>query len=285
MKKIAVINDLSGFGKCSLSVALPIISVLGVQCVPLATAVFTSQTGFEHYYYTDLTDMITQYIKYWKINNASFDGIYTGYITDHKQAKLVSQFIDEFKKDTNILLVDPVMGDDGCTYKTFTNDLLDIHKSLTRRANIITPNVTEACLLADIPIKEILNCKEDTKELLKLGKTVAETLKNKALTNQEVIITGIKAKNEDDSYSVYNLVNSENKITYSSSPMIKKSFSGTGDLFASTIIGLKMKGIDTINAVQTAQNFISKSINDTPCDINTCEGIYFEKNLSELLNS
>ena len=94
MKKVAVINDLSGFGKCSLSVALPIISVLGSQCVPLATAVFTSQTDFSYYYYTDLTDMIDKYIEYWKLNNASFDGIYSGYVTDHRQALLVSKFID-----------------------------------------------------------------------------------------------------------------------------------------------------------------------------------------------
>ena len=281
MKKVAVINDLSGFGKCSLSVALPLISVLSVQCVPLVTAVFTSQTGFNDYYYTDLTDMIEEYIKNWKLNNASFDGIYSGYITDHKQAILVKRFIEEFRKEDTFLLIDPVLGDDGETYKMFTPDLLNIHKELTKQANIITPNLTEACLLADIPIEEITKCQKQRDPLIALASKAATILSENANTNQEVIITGINVKQED-SYYVYNLVLSKGQIELSKTPMINKSFSGTGDIFASIITALKLNGLDTFKSVEIAQDFIAAAINDTPDDVDTRDGINFEKELANL---
>jgi pyridoxine kinase len=281
MKKVAVINDLSGFGKCSLSVALPIISVLGSQCVPLATAVFTSQTDFSYYYYTDLTDMIDKYIEYWKLNNASFDGIYSGYVTNHGQALLVSKFIDQFKTDKTKILIDPVMGDNGTTFKMFTNELLNTHKELTKKANIITPNLTESCLLADIPITNIAKCNNDKDSLLELAIKAANILKARANNNQEVIITGINTAIDND-HVVYNLVSDANGDHFTSTPMINKRFSGTGDIFASIITGLIMKDVDTLSAVKKAQDFIVSCINDTPDTTNPSDGVYFEKHLKDL---
>jgi pyridoxine kinase len=281
MKKVAVINDLSGFGKCSLSVALPIISVLGSQCVPLATAVFTSQTDFSYYYYTDLTDMIDKYIEYWKLNNASFDGIYSGYVTNHGQALLVSKFIDQFKTDKTKILIDPVMGDNGTTFKMFTNELLNTHKELTKKANIITPNLTECCLLADIPITNIAKCNNDKDSLLELAIKAANILKARANNNQEVIITGINTAIDND-HVVYNLVSDANGDHFTSTPMINKRFSGTGDIFASIITGLIMKDVDTLSAVKKAQDFIVSCINDTPDTTNPSDGVYFEKHLKDL---
>ncbi|WP_027438649.1 pyridoxamine kinase [Lachnospira multipara] len=281
MKKVAVINDLSGFGKCSLSVALPIISVLGSQCVPLATAVFTSQTDFSYYYYTDLTDMIDKYIEYWKLNNASFDGIYSGYVTNHGQALLVSKFIDQFKTDKTKILIDPVMGDNGTTFKMFTNELLNTHKELTKKANIITPNLTESCLLADIPITSIAKCNNDKDSLLELAIKAANILKARANNDQEVIITGINTAIDND-HVVYNLVSDANGDHFTSTPMINKRFSGTGDIFASIITGLIMKDVDTLSAVKKAQDFIVSCINDTPDTTNPSDGVYFEKHLKDL---
>ncbi|WP_031557317.1 pyridoxamine kinase [Lachnospira multipara] len=281
MKKVAVINDLSGFGKCSLSVALPIISVLGSQCVPLATAVFTSQTDFSYYYYTDLTDMIDKYIEYWKLNNASFDGIYSGYVTNHGQALLVSKFIDQFKTDKTKILIDPVMGDNGTTFKMFTNELLNTHKELTKKANIITPNLTESCLLADIPITSIAKCNNDKDSLLELAIKAANILKARANNDQEVIITGINTAIDND-HVVYNLVSDANGDYFTSTPMINKRFSGTGDIFASIITGLIMKDVDTLSAVKKAQDFIVSCINDTPDTTNPSDGVYFEKHLKDL---
>ena len=113
MKKAAVINDLSGFGKCSLTAAIPVLSALGVQCCPLATAVLTGQTGYPYFHCTDLTDMMPQYIDAWAQNNAHFDAIYSGYMTGRKQIEHLLDLITQFRRDDTLLLVDPVMGDDG----------------------------------------------------------------------------------------------------------------------------------------------------------------------------
>jgi len=281
MKKVAVINDLSGFGKCSLGVALPIISSLGVQAVPVATSVFTSQTGFDYYYSTNLTDMLSQYISYWKINKASFDGLYTGFITDEKQAALINLFVDEFKTSDSLLIVDPVMADDGQVYKFFTDKLLAALKELSLKADIITPNFSESCLLAGISLEEIKKANGNKDMLLQLASTAATKLA-KDNANQEIIITGIKVKTDDNKSAIYNLVYSNGEITFTSSPMVNKSFSGTGDIFASTIAGLKMKNYDTLTAVKIAQGFVAKSISDTPEDSDPREGVYFEGNLASL---
>ena len=113
MKKAAVFNDLSGFGKCSLTAAIPVLSAQGVQCCPMASAVLTNQTGYEYHKCTDLTDMIKDYIDNWQKNNAHFDGIYSGFMTGSKQIELFMDFLDVFYEENTMLLVDPVMGDDG----------------------------------------------------------------------------------------------------------------------------------------------------------------------------
>ena len=115
MKKAAVFNDLSGFGKCSLTAAIPVLSAQGVQCCPMASAVLTNQTGYEYHKCTDLTAMIKDYIDNWQKNNAHFDGIYSGFMTGSKQIELFMDFLDVFYEENTMLLVDPVMGDDGRT--------------------------------------------------------------------------------------------------------------------------------------------------------------------------
>ena len=151
MKKAAVIHDLSGFGKCSLTAAIPVLSALGVQCCPVATAVLTGQTGYPCYHCTDLTAMLPDYIDAWGKNNAHFDAIYSGFLTGAKQISQVLDFIRQFREEHTLLLVDPVMGDDGNAYPFFTPGLLNGMEELTLEADVITPNLTEACLLADVP--------------------------------------------------------------------------------------------------------------------------------------
>lgn len=144
MKKVAVFNDISGFGKCSLTAAIPVLSVLGVQCCPIPSAVLTAQTGYDYYKVTDLTAMISDFTEAWKKNNASFDGIYSGFMTGNEQVSLFLDFLKEFNTDDTFLLVDPVMGDDGETYSIYSHELLEGMKLLTKQANLITPNLTEA---------------------------------------------------------------------------------------------------------------------------------------------
>lgn len=183
MKKAAVIHDLSGFGKCSLTAAIPVLSALGVQCCPVATAVLTGQTGYPCYHCTDLTAMLPDYIDAWGKNNAHFDAIYSGFLTGAEQISQVLDFIRQFREEHTLLLVDPVMGDDGNAYPFFTPGLLNGMKELTLEADVITPNLTEACLLADIPEDALLHCRTNT-DLLKLAEDVALRLQKKPHTHR-----------------------------------------------------------------------------------------------------
>lgn len=282
MKKAAVLNDLSGFGKCSLTAAIPVLSAQGVQCCPLASAVLTNQTGYEHFKCTDLTSMIPDYIEAWQKNGAHFDGIYSGYMTGPKQIELFMDFLDAFYENDTLLLVDPVMGDDGRTYGMYTNELLDMMKILSRKADIITPNLTEACLLADYDIKDVY--KDTRKEtLLPLATEVAEKLRSLSGKDQDVIITGIKCK-DDKTPFIYNLVTTADGSSTQRSHFFDMSFSGTGDLFASVICGSRLNGFSTEEAVQRAGKFIYDSIADTMNDDAVPnDGVNFEKFLRELM--
>ena len=222
MKKAAVIHDLSGFGKCSLTAAIPVLSALGVQCCPVATAVLTGQTGYPCYHCTDLTAMLPDYIDAWGKNNAHFDAIYSGFLTGAKQISQVLDFIHHFREEHTLLLVDPVMGDDGNAYPFFTPGLLNGMKELTLEADVITPNLTEACLLADIPEDALLHCRTNT-DLLKLAEDVALRLQKKASHPQDVVITGVKCRDEKHPV-IYNIAATANGIYRHESPFFDRSF-------------------------------------------------------------
>ena len=283
MKKIAVMNDLSSFGKCSLTAAIPVLSAMGLQCCPLPSAVLSGQTGFEHYYCKDLTDVIHEYIRSWKKNNIHFDSIYSGYMTGSRQIEYFLDFIKEFKEPNTFLLVDPVMGDDGSTYSMYTDEVLSKMRELTSFADLITPNLTEACLLAGYNLSEVYK-NHDSSSLLSIAEEVGYKLISKAACNQEIIITGIKCP-DDKSPFIYNLAVTENGVSTTKCHFFNKSFSGTGDLFASTVCGAKTNGLDTISAMNIATNFLYHSISDTMNEeINPMDGINFENHLIDLIN-
>lgn len=282
MKKVAVFNDISGFGKCSLTAAIPVLSALKVQCCPIPSAVLTAQTGYDYYKVTDLTSMIPDFTDAWKKNGASFDGIYSGFMTGNNQVKLFMDFLDEFMMKDTFLLVDPVMGDDGETYSIFSEALLGGMSELSKRANLITPNLTEACLLAGLDAKRIYTY-SSSEDLLKFAEETAYSLRSNALGNQEVVITGIKPTNNSDS-KIYNLAIADNGVFINHSNFFNRSFSGTGDLFASVICGCKINGMTTEDALELANSFIFHSIEDTIKE-NTpsVAGVNFEKFLGELI--
>ena len=147
MKKIAVLNDLSGMGKCSLTAAIPVISVMGIQACPLPTAVLSAQTGFPSYYCDDYTDRMDAIMEEWKKMDFYPDGIYTGFLADARQADKAVEFIEQFAKEDTKILIDPVMGDNGEEYPIYTEALCEKMRFLVRRATVITPNLTEALLL------------------------------------------------------------------------------------------------------------------------------------------
>lgn len=283
MKKAAVINDLSGFGKCSLTAAIPVLSALGVQCCPLATAVLTGQTGYPYFHCTDLTDMMPQYIDAWTQNNAHFDAIYSGYMTGRKQIEHLLDLITQFRRDNTLLLVDPVMGDDGRVYGIYSDDLLDGMKELSRKADVITPNLTEACLLSGIDIAKAMNY-HDAESFLSFASETAEKLRELAERPQDVVITGVKCRKEETPF-IYNIAVTERGVHTSRSHLFNRSFSGTGDLFASVLCGCRVNEMTTEDSIDLAGRFLYHSIADTMNDnIPPNDGINFEKYLVDLLH-
>ena len=281
-KKVAVFNDISGFGKCSLTAALPVLSVLGVQCNPIPTMVLTGQGGYEVSVRRDLTDMLPDYTYAWKENGASFDGIYSGYLTGPEQFTHVFQFLETFRKEDTFLLVDPVMGDDWNTYQIYSDELLNAMKKLSRQANLITPNLTGACLLSDTAFEEITHLKRQ-EDILEKVSQIAYKLRNGAEASQDVMITGVRVENKGKKY-IYNVALTATGIHYFSSEGFEKSFSGTGDLLASSICGLRLNGYSTEEAMEIAGKFLYHSIEEAiedATDVN--DGVAFEKHLKELI--
>ena len=273
VKRIAVINDISGFGKCSLSVALPIISALGIECNPIPTAILSNQTGYENFYSVDFTPHLTPYIDVWKKQNAQFDAILTGYLGSEKQVDIILDFIDHFGKNS-LVFVDPVMADDGVLYDTYDNSLCEKVKALTKKANIITPNLTELCILCGADYNEISK-KNDFQEIGKLAKSLLTN------TTETVIVTGIKTNNE-----IANLIVEKSSTNLVKSTLLGGSYSGTGDIFSSVVCGAIMNGKSVNEAVSLATEFISKSIKSTPSDRDyEPDGVKFQKHLEMLINA
>ena len=279
MKQAAVFNDLSGFGNCSLAAALPVLSVLGIQCNPIPTMTLTGQGGYAVAYRQDLTEMLPLYREAWSANHATFAGIYSGYLTNPQQIDHVFDFIATFRKEDTFLLVDPVMGDNGHTYQIFSPELLEGMKKLSRQADLITPNLTEACLLADVAPEEIFAHLE-----LERVTEIARTLRNLADRPQDVVITGVVTPSEHG-HVVSNVACTAEGIYISSIPWFEQSYSGTGDLFASAMCGLRMNGYSTPQAMDITARFLHCSIEDAAAiyaDQNN--GVPFQRHLKELIS-
>lgn len=282
MKKVALINDLSGFGKCSLTAAIPVISVIGVQACPMPTAVLTAQTGFESYYCDDFTDKMDYFTKEWQKMDVAFDGIYSGYLAGSLQMEKVKTFLDYFQKEDTFYLADPVMGDNGHPYPFFNNALLLGMKELTSRANIITPNLTELCLLADADYST-LNMYRQSDDFINKIEDICKSLLWKAQKQQTIIVTGI-IQEKNSQTLVMNLAVSPHETISIETPYTGISFSGTGDLFASAICGYLVKGLHLQEAMAKASSFLQPAIEEaTNANIPRNHGIPFEKYLSKLL--
>lgn len=285
MKKIAVLNDLSGMGKCSLTAAIPVISVMGIQACPLPTAVLSAQTGFPSYYCDDYTDRMDAIMEEWKKMDFYPDGIYTGFLADARQADKAVEFIEQFAKEDTKILIDPVMGDNGEEYPIYTEALCEKMRFLVRRATVITPNLTEALLLlygarrAHVLWKELSLMDEE--RLLKFTESTGKELSKEFDT--EVVITGIDLPARENHQEMGNLICKDGVQTWVSTVKEGGSYSGTGDLFASVLSAGMVKGMDTVDSVRKAVKFLSKGIHDAVLegtDLN--EGICFERYLSEL---
>ena len=282
MKRVALINDLSGFGKCSLTAAIPVISVMGVQACPLPTAILTAQTGFGEFFCDDFTDRMDCFTEQWKKMEVSFDGIYSGYLANPSQIEKVMEFLEQFQEEGTLYLADPVMGDHGKFYGMVTDEFLERMKELARMADVITPNLTELCFLADVDYESVIADRQEENYIEKL-QSLCETVLKKAKKPQTVIVTGILREKEGKEY-VGNLVVAKERRFYKDAPYTGMGFSGTGDLFASVICGSLVKGQSIQEAVEKAIYFLQEAIVEaTEEKIPRNHGVNFEKYLSRLL--
>ncbi len=270
MKKIAVINDLSGFGKCSLTAAIPVLSCQGVQACPLPTAVLSNQTGYPEYFCKDLTEIMPQFIKQWKNLDVRFDGILTGFVSSEEQIDIIGQFCKEFRSESTLMTVDPVMADNGEVYPTFSPSLCKKIKELALTADVITPNITELAVLSNTDFSKFQHhfYKESLFDVLK------ESARSILLNGvKNIIVTGVRAYEG----KVTNCIIDSQGITPVSTEAFHGSFSGTGDLFAAVVCGELVKGGDIVSAVSKAAKFIEISLRATLTECTRTEdGICFE---------
>lgn len=281
MKKVAVIQDMSSFGKCSLTAAIPVLSVMGVQAVPLPTAVLTSQTEYPSYYCEDLTSKMHHFIDEWSKLGAAFDGIHTGFVTGKEQIENIFSFLDTFYKEETTLLVDPVMGDRGEMYEALSGELIEYMKELARRADIITPNVTECCLLTGLSYDKLQNHQTNDDYLSAIEEAGRQL---QSATNAKVIITGLNPPAISETRHVGNMYIDANRSFHSLQEYNGMSYSGTGDLFASVIMGGMMRGQDVAETMELAEKFLSAAIEETVKErIISQDGVNFETFLGMLL--
>lgn len=260
-KKIAVINDLSGFGRCSLTAAISVIAAMGVQPCPLPTAILSGQTGYPSYFYDDYTDKMDEFRREWKKMGASFDGIYTGFMSDVRQIEKVFDFLDTFYGKKTFLLVDPIMGDDGRRFGMCTPDFLSMMKALAARADIITPNLTELCFLSGTEFRMIEQM-TDEKHLLTIVEQMARNVMDRG--TKEVVVTGIRFTDSSDGVrKMGNLAVTKKDKYLSAFPFVGESYSGTGDLFASVMAGGRARGDRLDESIETAGRLIGLAMEDS----------------------
>lgn len=277
-KKVAVINDLSGLGRCSLTAAISVLSAMGIQTCPLPTAILSSQTEYPSYYCYDFTDKMDYFRQEWKKLGTCFSGIYTGYVASVPQIEEIFHFLDTFQTPDTFLLVDPVMGDDGMTYDMYTSEFLSAMKELTARADVITPNITEFCLLTDMDYSTLQNSSLSLHQLISRLKDASHTLTVERA--KKILITGIHFTADDGIQKIGNLLLDGSSHFLSAFPCCDGSYSGTGDLFASCITGGLARGTSLPEMMQTAGFFLEKALADSVKEqVPVNEGVNFEKYL------
>lgn len=269
-KKIALINDITGFGRCSIAVSLPIISALKVQCCFIPTAILSNHTGFNNFFFEDYTPKMREYINNWETLGLNFDGICTGFLGSKEQIKIVVEFLEKFKTKDNIVLIDPVMGDYGKLYSTYTDEMCKEMQNLIKYADVLTPNLTELCRLLDLPYP---NETPNHEELYSLCEKLSLQGPNK------IVITGLQRQGAIENF----IFEANNPFKVIKVEKIGNDRSGTGDVFSSIVSASIVKGEDFASSVEKATSFISKSLKFTT-DLNLpgSYGVCFEEFLTEL---
>ncbi len=273
VQKVAAIHDLSGFGRASLTVIIPILSRMGIQVCPLPTAVLSTHSKFNNFHFVDLTDELQPMIDHWKELNLEFNAIYSGFLGSHRQIEIVSQFIHDFNKNTPLIVIDPVLGDDGKLYATFNMDHVKEMRTLIGQADVITPNLTEASLLLDRKIPKNLTDEKIKDWILELSDKGP----------QIVIVTSVPEHKKDNITSVIAYNKKGNRFWKVSCNYLPANYPGTGDAFASVITGALLQGDSLPIAMDRAVKFTSTGVRATfGYDYDTKQGILLERILNTL---
>ena len=273
MKRIVTIQDISCVGKCSLTVALPIISAMGIETAVIPTAVLSTHTAFKNFTYRDLTGDLPKIAKHWKQEKFNFDGIYTGYLGSIEQIDILKEFFKQFKIPDNFIFIDPVMADNGKLYAGFDANFVKEMKKLCKMADIIVPNLTEASYMLEKEYKEIYSEQEIKDILIELSN----------LGPKYVVLTGVSFNENKLGVMSYNKETNE-FFTYFKEKIPAK-YHGTGDIFASTLVGAITNNNTLEEGLKIAVDYVWETINDTyKTNKKDAYGVNFETKIPYLIN-
>ncbi|MCL2399168.1 MAG: pyridoxamine kinase [Defluviitaleaceae bacterium] len=279
-KHVLAVHDISCIGRCSLTIALPVISAAGIVTSVMPTAVLSTHTGgFTEYTYRDLTDDMLPIADHWQTLSTSFDAIYTGYLGSQQQLDIVEELVQRFKIDDTLVVIDPVMADHGQLYKGFSHDFPQGMNKLCNCADVITPNITEALLMLSEPYKEGPYTKEYIYNILER----LSSLSTSKINSKKVVLTGVSLETSDNEYGAATFENGD--VHFSFAKKIPGIYHGTGDLFASVLTAALTHGHHLNKAADIAVKFTTDSIERTyKAGTDIKYGVNFESGLKDLLN-
>lgn len=295
LPRLAMINSFAGFGRCSTTISLPVISALQVQVCPVPTAILSNHLAFPKCHHVDYTPYVRDYVNTWKELNVTFDGLYCGFLGNDDLVEIVEQFVTDFAPP--VFLLDPVMGDNGRKYSSVTDEHCDALRQLARHATLLTPNLFEACLLTGMDYAEVkaafskASLSESTieniqfKDVLFVASSTEETRselfrKLRQICPGDIVISGV-----EQGETLVNYILQGDKISTYATPKVGGPHHGTGDLFASILIADALRGIDITASVKKAADFVALCIRGTEkSGAPEVEGVLFEKYLGELIH-
>ena len=272
-KRVAAINDLSGFGRCSLTVAIPVLSAMGVQCCPLPTAFLSTHTGgFTGFTFLDMTEEMPKVAAHWQELDLRFHAIYSGFLASERQIGIVSDFIRTFRRSDTLVVIDPVMGDDGKAYQTYTSALCSGMAHLAELADVITPNLTEAAFLLGRPYDQLPQEEAGLQELVReLG----------LHGRRSVVLTGVSLSPGKTGAMCFDAKTSRTETVQVD--MIAHPLLGTGDIFASVLTGALVRGDTLFSAAAQAADFVRAcAVHTAAQNLPLREGVDFEPMLGLL---
>ena len=272
--RLLAIHDMCSFGRCSLTAAIPTLSAMGIQVCPFPTAIFSNNMTYKNIDFVDFSAHMTKFMDIWQQNGYEYDAIYSGFLANASQIAIVEDAIERFSKEGTLVVADTAMADDGVLYPVFDATIVQAMRHLISKAQVITPNYTEACLLLDIPFEDRI---PTMRELTKWCQGLSE------MGPEKVVITSVPAANNE----IKNVSYDSHTYSYDecTTPRIAFSTCGTGDLFTSVLTGFLLKGLALHEAIKKSTSFMAYCIKQTQeAETDPREGIQIEPCLPELIN-